>query len=87
MATFGVTGMTCPACAASIEKALHALNGVQSTEVSYDKAVAIVTFDPTLTEPEALIATVRSAGGAEHPFDVGQLPEPKERVPRPINGS
>ncbi len=81
MASFGVTGMTCSACAASIETALRRLDGVQAAEVSFEKALAIITFDPTRIQPETLTATVESAGGTEHQFGIGVLPEQGASTP------
>lgn len=81
MASFGVTGMTCPACATSIETALRGLEGVQAAEVSFEKALAVVTFDPTRIQSETLTATVESAGGTEHQFGIGPLPEQDATTP------
>lgn len=81
MASFGVTGMTCSACAASIETALRRLDGVQAAEVSFEKSLAIITFDPTRIRPETLTATVESAGGTKHQFGIGSLPEQGASTP------
>ena len=62
-----VTGMTCAACAARIEKKLNRLEGV-SASVNYATETARVAFDPALVTPADLVATVEAAGyGARLP--------------------
>lgn len=62
--TFGVDGMHCGGCVASIKRALGALAGVGSVDVSLDAATAAVNFDPALTSPDALMQAVADAGYA-----------------------
>ena len=62
-----VTGMTCAACAARIEKKLNRLDGVTAT-VNYATEKATVTFDPAVVDPSSLVETVESIGyGASLP--------------------
>lgn len=62
-----VTGMTCAACAARIEKKLNRLDGVTAS-VNYATEKASVTFDSALLSPSDLVATVESIGyGASLP--------------------
>jgi P-type Cu+ transporter len=56
-----VTGMTCAACAARIEKKLNRLDGVTAT-VNYATEKATVTFDPSVVDPSFLVETVESIG-------------------------
>jgi Cu+-exporting ATPase len=56
-----VTGMTCAACAARIEKKLNRLDGVTAT-VNYATEKATVTFDPAVVDPSSLVETVESIG-------------------------
>lgn len=56
-----VTGMTCAACAARIEKKLNRLDGVTAT-VNYATEKATVTFDPSVVDPSSLVETVESIG-------------------------
>ncbi len=56
-----VTGMTCAACAARIEKKLNRLDGVTAT-VNYATEKASVTFDPSIVQPAQLVETVESIG-------------------------
>ncbi len=61
-----VDGMHCSGCAATVEKALAAHEGVSHARVSYALEEARLTFDPTRTSPERIAEAVRDAGyGAE----------------------
>lgn len=59
--TYPVTGMSCAACAARIEKALGKCPGVKSASVNYASARATVTADSHCT-PEVLRAAVKAIG-------------------------
>lgn len=61
-AEFGVTGMTCAACSARIEKKLSKLAGVSSATVNLTTEKATVEFDPSLTQPDTLFETVTGLG-------------------------
>ncbi len=56
-----VTGMTCAACAARIEKRLNRLEGV-SASVNYATEQAVVRFDPALVSPDEVVAAIESIG-------------------------
>jgi Cu+-exporting ATPase len=56
-----LSGMSCAACAARIEKTLNTLDGVSAT-VNYATEKAAVDFDPGTTSPEDLRAAVESIG-------------------------
>jgi Cu+-exporting ATPase len=57
----GLTGMTCAACAARIEKTLNKLPGVAAS-VNFATETARVGFDPSQATTEALLAAVARAG-------------------------
>ena len=57
----GLTGMTCAACAARIEKVLNRMPGVHAA-VNFATETAGVTFDPATAGPAQLIAAVERAG-------------------------
>jgi copper chaperone len=57
--TIKVTGMTCGHCVASVTKALQKVPGVESADVSLDKAQAIVKGS---ADAQALIAAVKDEG-------------------------
>ena len=46
----------------SMQRSLSKINGVTKTNVSLDKAEAVVTFDNTKTSIEALLKATRGAG-------------------------
>lgn len=60
-----ITGMTCAACSARIEKVLNRLPAVEAT-VNFANERAHVAFDPASTSVERLIETIRKAGYDAH---------------------
>lgn len=54
--------LSCPSCVAKIEKALTALNGVESAKVYFSTGRIEVQHDPQRVSSEVLIKTVRSTG-------------------------
>jgi Cu+-exporting ATPase len=56
-----LTGMSCAACAARIEKVLNRTEGVEAA-VNFATETARVRFDPEKTDPKHLIEAVRKAG-------------------------
>lgn len=60
--TFPVLDMTCAACAVSVESMLRSADGVKDAGVNFANQDAWVQYNPTLTTPEKLQATVRSIG-------------------------
>jgi mercuric ion binding protein len=60
--TLSVSGMTCAGCAGHVEKALQKVEGVEKTEVNYDKQEAVVTYDDAKTGVEALTKAANVAG-------------------------
>jgi mercuric ion binding protein len=71
-ASFKIDGMTCPmGCAATIEKKLAGLEGVESAKVDFEKKTATVSFDAAKQTPEKLVETVEHiADGAYKVSDV-----------------
>ena len=77
---FTVTGMTCSACSAHVDKAVRKLPGVQDVNVNLLGGSMTVDGDDSVT-PEAVIAAVEKAGyGASLPAAPGQNAAP---VPAP----
>jgi copper chaperone CopZ len=60
--TLYITGMSCGGCAATIEKALLALDGIIEATVSHTEANAEISYDPAKTNPERIKACVENAG-------------------------
>jgi Cu+-exporting ATPase len=57
-----VTGMTCAACAARIERSLSKAEGVEEASVNLATERATVRFDPTVTHVDKIVETIRDAG-------------------------
>lgn len=70
--SFKIDGMTCPmGCAATIEKKLAGLDGVQEAKVDFDTKTATISFDAGRQTPETLVETVEKiADGAYKVHDV-----------------
>ena len=60
--TINVKGMTCSGCVASVERVLHALDGVGKVDVSLERGEATVEFDATRVKLEDLHAAIEDAG-------------------------
>jgi len=60
--TLKVTGMTCAACSARIEKKLNSLEGVQEANVNLATERAAVEYNPDLIKVADLIKAVQSLG-------------------------
>ncbi|HTM04951.1 MAG TPA: heavy metal translocating P-type ATPase [Vicinamibacterales bacterium] len=57
-----VTGMTCAACQANVQRALNRQPGVTDASVNLMTGQARVVFDPAVVQPEQLVAAVESIG-------------------------
>ena len=60
--TLTVPGMTCAACPITVKTALAKVDGVEKTEVSFEKREAVVTFDDAKTTVAALTKATAGAG-------------------------
>ncbi len=60
--TLSIPGMTCATCPITIKAALKKVPGVTDVTVSYERLEAVVTFDDTKTDAEALIKATTDAG-------------------------
>ncbi|MBK5188993.1 MAG: heavy metal translocating P-type ATPase, partial [Gemmatimonadaceae bacterium] len=76
-----VTGMTCAACQAHVQRALAQQPGVQDASVNLMMETAAVTYDPAVASPGALVQAIRDTGyGAELPtIDLSVLEEQEAR--------
>lgn len=61
-ATLKVNGMTCTGCVSSVKKVLAAIDGVESVEVSLEKAQATVVYDAARATPAQFKTAVLDAG-------------------------
>jgi Cu+-exporting ATPase len=77
--TLPVTGMTCAACVARVERAVAAVPGVTAVSVNIATKSARVTYDPTRATPAAVVLAVRDAGyGAEVEPSTAETREARE---------
>ena len=67
-ATLEIKGMTCASCAIAVKTALKKVDGFKSVEVAVQEGRAVVTYDPTRTDPEALVAAVTKLGYQSRPL-------------------
>lgn len=78
--TLNITGMSCAACAARIEKKLSKLGGVSKAGVNFSTEKATVEFDPAEIKVSEMIKAVESIGyGAQKAEDVSQDKEKEAR--------
>ena len=70
---FVVTGMTCAACSAHVEKAVGQLSGVNTAAVNLMLGTMQVDYDPRQVTPQDIISAVERGGyGARRAADVKQ---------------
>src|SRR5918996_5235686 len=58
----GIGGMSCASCVASLETALHRVEGVQKAVVNLSTERATVTFDADVTNLQALTQAIEETG-------------------------
>ena len=77
---FSVTGMTCAACSAGIERTVKKLNGVDRADVSLMGECMTVEYDENILKREEIIDAVIGLGYGATRFDENAL---QERKPQP----
>jgi Cu+-exporting ATPase len=60
--TFSISGMTCSACAARIEKGVGAMTGVAAAAVNFALGRLTVEYDEAAVTPAAIVAKIRDLG-------------------------
>ena len=77
---YSVTGMSCSACSAGIERTVKKLNGVKSVEVSLMGESMCVEYDETVIKKDEIISAVESLGYGvgEYTQDVAQSRAPEK---------
>ena len=60
--TFNVTGMTCSACSARVERAVTKMEGTDDVSVNLLTNTMTLVYDAAITSPAAIIAAVEDAG-------------------------
>jgi copper chaperone len=58
-----VSGMSCGACARTVEKEVKKIAGVKTAKVSQPKGEAEITYDPAKTSPEAIAKRINDKTG------------------------
>ena len=67
-ATIPVSGMTCAACSARVQRTLERTSGVHGAHVNLMTGTATVDYDPRAVSPDLLVHAIRETGyGAELP--------------------
>ena len=78
---FNITGMTCSACSARVEKVANALPGMKNASVNLLANSMAAEYDEALLTPEAIIAAVEGAGyGASLPGAAKAASQPRENL-------
>jgi mercuric ion binding protein len=62
--TLSVPDMTCPACVTNVKRALSRIDGVHKVEINATALQAVVTFDDSRTNADALVDVTDMAGYA-----------------------
>ena len=65
--TLAVQNMDCAACPHTVKASLEAVTGVAKVVVSYENKTAVVTYDVTKTDLEALTTATTNAGYPSSP--------------------
>ncbi len=73
--TFKLRGMSCAACASTIEDAIRSVPGVETCSVNFGAEQAAVTYNPRQTNPVAIQAAVDDAGYTAQPMNDDVLTE------------
>ncbi|WP_373753125.1 heavy-metal-associated domain-containing protein [Neisseria weixii] len=60
--TLNVEGMTCSGCVKSVTRILENTDGVAKAEVSLENKSAVIEFDATKTNVDALIEAIEDGG-------------------------
>ena len=60
--TLNVSNMTCELCPVTVKKALQHVRGVVSARADLATRTAVVSYDPSVTDLQALIQATTNAG-------------------------
>lgn len=78
-----ITGMTCGGCAVSVRMAAKKVEGVVAVNVSYEKGLADITYDPARTTPEKIAKAVTANSGFKAEVrESSQAPRTRKPPPR-----
>lgn len=74
--TFKITGMTCSACAARIERAMKKLDGVEEAAVNFAAEKLYVTYNEENVSEDSIVSAIRKAG-----YDIAAPDAKPEKTP------
>ncbi|WP_346992311.1 cation transporter, partial [Agathobacter rectalis] len=69
---FDVTGMTCSACSARIEKSVSKLPGIKEVSVNLLKNSMVASYDESILDTSGIIQAVEKAGYGAIPKTLAQ---------------
>jgi copper chaperone CopZ len=72
--TLKIEGWTCASCEKDIRRALLAVSGVKSADVSYAHGGAVVAIEPGRVTPDKLVQAVASAGNIFSSYQASVVP-------------
>lgn len=76
---YRITGMSCSACSAAVEKAASKVEGVKEAQVNLLANTMLCEYDESVTDDEAVIKAVKDAGYGASVFVFGEnVPQEKE---------
>lgn len=77
---YNVTGMTCSACSAAVEKSVKKLEGIENVNVNLLSNSMTVHFDESLLDDNRIISAVEDAGYGASVFTHGAAPTAQKAV-------
>lgn len=77
---YNVTGMSCSACSAAVEKSVKKLEGVEDVNVNLLSNSMTVHFDESILDDNSIISAVESAGYGASVFTHGAAPAAQKTV-------
>ena len=83
--TILISGMSCARCAAKIEDALNALDGVQSAAVNFAIEKAVVTYNPSHQTPSTFVEKIEALGYRAQISDPADTDAEKEQRQQEIH--
>lgn len=69
---FTVTGMSCSACSAAVEKAVRSLEGIKELSVSLTQGLMLCEYDETAVSEDAIIKAIVRAGYGASRYERGK---------------
>lgn len=76
---FTVTGMSCAACSANVEKAVGRLDGVETAQVNLLTKRMTVTYNPDAVDSNTIIQTIEKIGYGAFPLSEEHTARPPAR--------